>query len=228
MQKFCASEITVAQEKGMEKQTGNLNRRLIKSCFGILIAILLGLATSLITPTGSAFASARILSAAPLAPSPLPTAADACLDKTKRYNDCGNGTVTDTVTGLIWLKQSDCFPAAAWDDAKKMAAGLKNGDCGLADGSSAGEWRLPTIAEWEATMKNAKDLKCTGPVLTNDAGTACIAAGPSSFAGVEADYFWSSTAEGNTVSFGDLDHGNLLHGNSIDSLRVWPVRGGQR
>lgn len=206
---------------------GILNRSQLKSCFAISIAILLGLAASLITPTGPTFASTVVPSATLLARMPSP-AADVCLDKTKRYADCGNGTITDTVTGLIWLKQSNCFPAAAWDDAKKMAAGLKNGDCGLADGSSAGDWRLPTIAEWEATMKNAKDLKCTGPVLTNDEGNACITAGPSSFAGVESDYFWSSTAEGNTVSFGDLDHGNLLHGNSINSLRVWPVRGGQR
>src|SRR5713226_567436 len=149
----------------MGEQIGNLNRGLAKSCIGIFMAILLGLAASLITPTGPAFASTRVPSAAPLARIALPTAADACLDKTKRYVDCGNGTVTDTATGLIWLKQTNCFPAAAWDDAKKMAAGLKSGDCGLADGSSAGDWRLPTIAEWEATMKNAKDLKCSGPIL---------------------------------------------------------------
>ena len=34
-----------------------------------------------------------------------------CFDNTNRYVDCGNGTVTDTVTGLIWLKQSDCLGA---------------------------------------------------------------------------------------------------------------------
>jgi Protein of unknown function (DUF1566) len=196
----------------MGKQIGN-----------IVMTMLLGLAASLITPTGPTFASIT-----PTSPTPLAPIAGACTNKTSRYVDCGNGTVTDTVTGLIWLKQSNCFPAGDWDEAKKSAAGLKNGDCGLTDGSSAGDWRLPTITEWEATMKNAKDLKCAGPVLTNDAGTACITAGSSSFSGVDADYFWSSTAEGTTVSFGDLDHGNLLRGNSINALRVWPVRGGQR
>src|SRR5262249_1683415 len=32
-------------------------------------------------------------------------AAAPCVDKTKRYVDCGNGTVTDSETGLVWLKQ---------------------------------------------------------------------------------------------------------------------------
>ena len=32
-----------------------------------------------------------------------------CFDNTNRYVDCGNGTVTDTVTGLIWLQDADCL-----------------------------------------------------------------------------------------------------------------------
>jgi hypothetical protein len=158
-------------------------------------------------------------------------AAGPCAEKEKRYVDCGNGTVTDTVTGLIWLKQADCLSSANWEAAKKAVAGLKNGDCMLKDGSSPGDWRLPTNVEWEATMKNAKELGCApGPDLTNDMGTACMSAGPSSFTGVESDYYWSSTAlEGNERAWlGDLDHGNLLNAAVTSSLRVWPVRGGRR
>jgi hypothetical protein len=193
-----------------------------KQIVSIFMAMLLGLAASLITPTGPTFASIK-----PESPTPPAPLAGACSDNTKRYVDCGNGTVTDSVTGLIWLKQSNCFPAGDWDEAKKAAAGLKNGDCGLTDGSKPGDWRLPTDKEWEATMAKAKDLKCAGPVLTNDEGSACLAAGPSSFGSVDSDYYWSSTME-TAVAFGDLDHGNILHGNQINSLRVWPVRGGQR
>ncbi len=147
----------------------------------------------------------------------------------KRYADCGNGTVTDTMTGLIWLKQATCLSPMSWEDAKKAVAALKDGACMLTDGSSPGDWRLPTQTEWEATMKNALALGCTGPTLTNDAGNACITAGPSSFTDVEADYYWSSTlVEGNPQArFGDIDHGHLLSGNLINTLRVWPVRGGQ-
>ena len=79
-------------------------------------------------------------------------------------------------------------------------------------------------------MEKALEMGCSGPILTNDAGTACISAGPSSFTGVEADYYWSSTAlEGqDRAYFGDIDHGHVLNGAFTTSLRVWPVRGGQR
>ena len=36
-------------------------------------------------------------------------AAPPCFDLTHRYVDCANGTVTDTVTGLIWLKNAELF-----------------------------------------------------------------------------------------------------------------------
>ncbi len=157
-------------------------------------------------------------------------AAAPCVDKTKRYVDCGNGTVTDTETGLVWLKQSNCLSSANWEAAKKAVVGLKNGDCMLTDGSSPGDWRLPTQKEWETTMEKALALGCSGPTLTNDAGTGCMSAGPSSFTGVEADYYWSSTTlEGqDRAYFGDIDHGHLLNAALTTSLRVWPVRGGQR
>jgi len=157
-------------------------------------------------------------------------AAAPCVDKTKRYVDCGNGTVTDTETGLVWLKHSNCLSSADWEAGKKAVAGLKNGDCMLTDGSSPGDWRLPTQKEWETSMEKALALGCSGPTLTNDAGTGCITAGPSSFTGVEADYYWSGTTlEGqDRAYFGDIDHGHLLNGAFTTSLRVWPVRGGQR
>jgi hypothetical protein len=160
-----------------------------------------------------------------------------CFDNSNRYVDCGNGTVTDTVTGLIWLKQADCLPSAHWSVANEAAAALKNGDCsgGLTDGSSAGDWRLPTKDEWSATIGRAVALGCTGPgtpSLTNDAGTACLSAGPSSFAGVVSQGYWSSTANetsprGAWVVF--------LSGAVFDDFPkvtpgglVWPVRGGPR
>jgi hypothetical protein len=213
----------------------------------IFTAILFGLATLVIAPAGPTLASMKTTgvgagskfqgtpatkstSAGKSENATRTSAAPSCVDKTKRYVDCGNGTVADSVTGLIWLKQSDCLSSADWETAKKAAAGLKNGDCMLTDGSSPGDWRLPTQAEWEATMEKALALSCTGPTLTNDAGTACITAGPTSFAGVQADYYWSSTTmEGNPHAwFGDLDHGHLLHGNLSNSLLVWPVRGVKR
>lgn len=216
----CTDSLSMASEDGMRTRR-QFRVGLLKWCLSLLTPILLGIATSLITPGGPAFASITLTL--------QPHAEGPCVDKTKRYVDCGNGTVTDTLTGLIWLKEANCFSSMDWEAAKKAAAGLRKGECMLTDGSSPGDWRLPTRAEWEATMKNALELQCTGPTLTNDAGTGCIAAGPSSFTGVESDYYWSSTTmEGSAHAwFGDLDHGHLLNGNLIDTLLVWPVRGGE-
>ena len=227
----------------MGERIGNLTRR---ESMSIFMATLLGLAAILIAAAGPVLASITSASPAPSAQRGANTAqgtkggnaaggargraAAPCVDKTKRYNDCGNGTVTDSLTGLVWLKKSNCLPSADFEAAKKAVAGLKNGDCMLTDASSAGDWRLPTQKEWETTMEKALDMGCSGPTLTNDAGTGCMTAGPSSFMDVEADYYWSSTTlEGqDRAYFGDIDHGHVLNGAFTTSLRVWPVRGGQR
>ncbi|SRR5213593_2875944 len=232
----------------MVEQIRNRSRREFMSngCerLGIFMAILLGLGTIVITAAGPTLASitsaSRTLSAQQGTRGANATkggnvgkagsrAAGPCVDKSKRYNDCGNGTVTDS-TGLIWLKQWNCLPSANFEDAKKAVAGLKNGDCMLTDGSSPGDWRLPTQMEWEAAMEKALEMGCSGPTLLNDPGNGCITAGPSSFTGVEADYYWSSTVlEGQERAyFGDIDHGHLLNGAFTTPLRVWPVRGGAR
>ena len=194
----------------------------------IFIVILLSLAIVFITSTGPTFATVTASpTAAPAAavPAPVPQAAKACGDKSKRYADCNNGTVTDTETGLIWLKDPNCLGMATWEDAKKAAANLKSGDCMLTDGSKAGDWRLPTDKEWEATMAKAKNMMCSYPTLTNDAGTGCVKEGPTSFKGLESDYYWSSVPGDNgNVFMGDLDHGNILHTDEKNPQRVWPVR----
>lgn len=89
-----------------------------------------------------------------------------CFSDSYRFVDCGNGTVTDTVTGLIWLKDAGCFndktyansnadAALLWDGATEFAGG----DCGLSDGSRLGEWRLATREEWRTILDNS----CASP-----------------------------------------------------------------
>jgi hypothetical protein len=225
----------------MLERIGNLTRRESMSIGCIFLVLLFGLATILIKSADPTLASSGVritrnfqgtrgATATKGANAPRTRAAAPCGDKTKRYADCGNGTVTDTATGLVWLKQSNCLPSANFEDAKKAVAGLKNGDCMLTDGSAPGDWRLPTQQEWETTMEKALALGCSGPTLTNDPGTGCITAGPSSFTTVEADYYWSGTTlEGQERAyFGDIDHGHVLNGAFTTTLRVWPVRGGQR
>lgn len=58
-----------------------------------------------------------------------------------RYCDGGNGTVTDTVTGLIWLKQVNCLPLTYWQNANELARAIGDGVCGLTDSSHPGDCR---------------------------------------------------------------------------------------
>jgi hypothetical protein len=64
-----------------------------------------------------------------------------------RFTDNGDGTVTDNLTGLIWLKNANCFGQRTFYDALSDSNGLESGECGLTDGSHAGEWRLPNRRE---------------------------------------------------------------------------------
>ncbi|MFO1428899.1 MAG: DUF1566 domain-containing protein [Candidatus Competibacteraceae bacterium] len=159
-----------------------------------------------------------------------------CADTTNRYVDCGNGTVTDTVTGLIWLKNAYCFgnTTQLYKDAIAAAANLADGNCGLSDHSKPGDWRLPTPGEWQATVHQASVLGCTGsngPSLTNTPGIACYNAGPQPFPNVTTSYFWSSTSLEDNPSqvhvillYDSLFYGNPKNGTG-GSVYAWPVRG---
>ena len=154
-----------------------------------------------------------------------------CFDNTNRYVNCGNGTVTDTVTGLIWLQQADCLGTINWADANAAAAALADGACGLTDHSSASDWRLPTREEWSTTIARAAALGCTianAPSLTNDAGTACYGDGStSSFTGVVAGVYWSGSAvdtNPTTASYGHLAGGLVSSHSKVIPTLVWAVR----
>lgn len=160
-----------------------------------------------------------------------------CFDNTNRYVDCDNGTVHDTLTNLIWLKNANCYGKLTYSAANKAAAGLERFECGLEDGSSPGDWRLPTKEEWKTTVARARAMDCEDPALTDTPGTACYSAGAGlePFTGVrstDSDYYWSSTA---LADFPDMAELVRLYEGGVegagDNKRhwyyVWPVRGGQ-
>ena len=164
-----------------------------------------------------------------------------CFDNVNRYVDCGNGTVTDTVTGLIWLKKGNCLPDNNWAGANQAAAGLKEGDCGLTDGSLEGDWRLPTADEWRAMVARAIALNCAqhapigffgGNALLNDDGIGCHSGG-SSFTGVFGEFrYWSSTTSETSPSLAGAQKTYFSPGLFFEpkllSRSVWPVRDGHR
>ncbi len=64
----------------------------------------------------------------------------------EHWVDTANGTIVDTVTGLIWLKKADCIHTD-WASAGAAVNSLASGQCGLTDGSTAGSWRMPNRDE---------------------------------------------------------------------------------
>ena len=97
-----------------------------------------------------------------------------------RLTDNQDGTVTDSITGLVWLKNAGCFSPANWASALAQVNGLANGTCGLSDGSAAGQWRLPNINELESLV----DVSASNPAVTPG----------SPFTNVSTGIYWSSTS----------------------------------
>jgi len=151
-----------------------------------------------------------------------------------RFTDNADGTVTDNLTGLIWLDDANCFGGQIWSDAVAKADALfdgcsdcggTNNDCGLTDGSVAGEWRLPNVRE----LQSLAHYGVTSPAVPNTAGTGKWTA-DDPFSDVHLGFYWSSTTDaGNIADAWDVNMGNGFVGDVSKTIgyRVWPVRGGQ-
>ena len=142
-----------------------------------------------------------------------------------RFTDNTNGTVTDNLTGLIWLKDANAFGSRNWATALADCNTLKSGEHGLTDGSSAGDWRLPNVKELQSLI----DFAYFNPALSNAAGTGHWAENDA-FSGVESGYYYSSTTYAGDSGLGLIVklNGGRLVGDTKDSFYyVWPVRGGQ-
>ncbi len=150
-----------------------------------------------------------------------------------RFTDNGDGTVTDNLTGLVWLQNADCAGGGkSWTEALAFAHALydgwtddgSGGDCGLDDGSTATQWRLPNVMELQSLIA----WQYYSPALSNDAGTGQWANDASSaFSGVVSSYYWSSSTYAySTVSAWSvsLNIGNVDYTDKTNSHYVWPVR----
>jgi hypothetical protein len=138
------------------------------------------------------------------------------------------GIVTDTLTGLIWLQDANCFGQRAWPEALTDAATLNSGECGLGDGSVQGDWRLPNIRELQSLFHYG----FRSPAVSNTAGTGKWSEGDP-FTDVQGDDdYWSSTTCPSDLDvpfayYVNMGLGTVSYDNKGTTYYVWPVRGGQ-
>jgi len=134
-----------------------------------------------------------------------------------RFTDNGDGTVTDNLTGLIWLKDANAGDGTeTWANALSICNSLANGQQGLTDGSSAGDWRLPTRFELESLV----DLTQVSPALPSGLP----------FTYVQSSSYWSSTTFAQLTSYAwhvSLTYGYVESSTKSNTYYVWPVRGGE-
>jgi hypothetical protein len=142
-----------------------------------------------------------------------------------RFTDNNNGTVTDKLTGLIWLKNANALGEKTWADALSAANSLASGSIpGLTDGSQAGDWRLPNVRELQSLI----DYAFYSPALPNTLGTGKWAEG-NPFQGVQLSKYWSSTTYAPVASgaiFVDFVDGIVSASLKSNTCYVWCVRGG--
>lgn len=141
-----------------------------------------------------------------------------------RFTDNGDGTVTDHLTGLVWLKDAECFNPTDWSSALSAANHLASGACGLTDGSASGQWRMPNVNELESLV----DVSRVNPA---------VSAG-SPFTNIDlATAYWSSTtytaASSNAMAIRFSD-GRWINGldrgfnnvKTVSANALWPVKSG--
>lgn len=142
-----------------------------------------------------------------------------------RFTDNDDGTVTDNLTGLVWLKDANCTTFFAgdttganyrpWQDAVTAANSLASGYCGLTDGSSAGEWRLPNIRE----LLSLVDYSQSGYALA-----------PNHPFNLAFQNYWSSTTLANVSGSAwtiNMYYGRSNYNEKTWDPSVWPVRDAQ-
>ncbi|MEO5377380.1 MAG: DUF1566 domain-containing protein [Magnetococcus sp. DMHC-6] len=134
------------------------------------------------------------------------------------FCDNGNGTVTHAETGLVLLANANCFDVLMWDDAVSSVASLADGMCGLTDGSTAGEWRMPNSTQIKGFLQDIDggELEVLyqaslDPIFTN----------------MQPAYYWSGTTNINSPKEAwniFLGNGYIRYFAKSFETYVWPIR----
>ena len=122
-----------------------------------------------------------------------------------RFKDLGNGTVTDTKTGLMWAATDNGIPIN-WPDALSY--------CQKYSGGGHTDWRMPTLAELESlydfAAKNKRGYHVTKLIETS------------------SQSLWASETRGFEAARFNFTYGKVywLRQTYSGPTRVLPVRNG--
>ncbi|MBF0344856.1 MAG: DUF1566 domain-containing protein [Nitrospirae bacterium] len=138
-------------------------------------------------------------------PKPTPTPVP-----TTRFVDNRDGTITDTLTGLMWTKDANLAGLKTWQEALVYVAYMNS--YGHAD------WRLPGKNTLQSLIKGSE-------------GAPYVWLESQGFTNVQSNFYWSSTTYADSTSNAWIVHmgGGGVHAivKSYYGGYVWPVRSGQ-
>lgn len=138
-----------------------------------------------------------------------------------QLTDHGDGTVTDTKTGLMWkqcsegLSGSNCVTGSVtthtWQGALQLVETLNS------SGGFAGytDWRLPNLKE----LRSIVEEQCYSPAINS-----------TRFPNTPSSFFWSSSPYARNSAYAwsvGFNIGYAYYGNRSDPSRVRLVRAGQ-
>ena len=150
-----------------------------------------------------------------------------------RFTDNGDGTVTDHLTGLMWLKDANCMEtydaahaaaefdqdgavgdgAVMWSHALEFVLGINAGTYASC-GAGYQDWRLPNVNE----LVSLSDLSQSQPALQ--------AGHPFVNISLQWNYWSSTSAAGNSAWAVSTYYGlPVTYAKGFWERNAWPVRG---
>ena len=143
-----------------------------------------------------------------------------------RFTDNGDGTVTDNLTELIWLKNANRPNSTqTWANAFTVCNNLADDGGNLTDSSVVGDWRLPNVKELESLI----NYGFYDPAIPNTAGTGQWSSGDP-FTAVQSNYYWASTINASITSDAFtvyLVDGRISTPTKTNNYYMWPMRRGK-
>ncbi len=132
-----------------------------------------------------------------------------------RFKNNYDGTITDTLTNLVWLEDANPIEReVSFEEAIRQASLICDGKFGLRDGSEPGDWRVPNVNQLQSLID-----------LSNKSGLAIT---PNVFKNVDVVNCWTSTSVQAFPQLGwyvALGIGPPVFDLKINKMRLWPVRG---